>query len=112
MTIKRIIIDYEEQDGPGGDPLDLVAYLVNELDNTGIIAVVASGATAQQFANWPDAKHAAREASIGGFAWIVKGNNEAVGMLPSISAWFVQTGDDLDARPIGTVAEFIDGEEQ
>lgn len=40
MTIKRVIVDYDEQDGPGGEPLDLAAYLVNELDNAGIVAEV------------------------------------------------------------------------
>lgn len=100
MTTKRVIIDYEEQDGPGGEPLDLAAYLVNELDNAGIVAeVFDAGMTF-----FGDAKRAAAEASINGFAWVYSATEGA--------GWMVAVGDDLDARSEGAVAEFIDGKEQ
>ena len=57
MTTKRVIIDYEEQDGPGGEPLDLAAYLVNELGNAGIVANVLDAGMPY----YGDAKRAAAE---------------------------------------------------
>lgn len=100
MTTKRVIIDYEEQDGPGGEPLDLAAYLVNELDNADIVACVFDAGMPY----FGDAKRAAAEASINGFAWVHSATEGA--------GWRVAVGDDLDARPEGAVIEFIDGEEQ
>lgn len=100
MTTKRVLIDYDEQDGPGGEPLDLAAYLVNELDNAGIVAEVFDAGMPY----FGDAKRAAAEASLNGFAWVYSATEGA--------GWLVAVGDDLDARPEGAVIEFIDGEEQ
>lgn len=100
MTTKRVIIDYDEQDGPGGEPLDLAEYLINELDNAGIVSNVID---AGMLYTW-DAKCAARDASLGGFAWMYR--------APENAGWLIAIGDDLDARPNNAVVEFKDGEEQ
>lgn len=42
--MKRVItIEYDDEQPLDGEPLDLFAYLVNELNNAGIVANVTEG---------------------------------------------------------------------
>lgn len=102
MTTKRVIIDYDDQDGPGGEPLDLAGYLVNELDNAGIVAEVIDAGMLY----FGDAKRAAAEASLNGFAWVHGGT------IAGVEGWYVRSSGDFDDRPKHAVAEFLDGKEQ